>query len=107
MEYVRLTCLVACLLAMVLGTASNAQIVPGQLPPAPPPQPGQLADEPSKPADPKPAEPGKEAPGDAPTFRKPSEKPDFTSVTRRVVVPTTVLDPDGHGYVTGLGAKDF
>jgi VWFA-related protein len=26
---------------------------------------------------------------------------------RYVLVPTTVLDPDGHGYVNGLNAKDF
>ena len=30
------------------------------------------------------------------------------SVTgREVLVPTTVLDPDGHGYVNGLNSRDF
>jgi VWFA-related protein len=27
--------------------------------------------------------------------------------TQNVLVPTTVLDPDGHGYVNGLSTKDF
>ncbi len=107
MKYLRATCWAAGILAVSLSKPLPAQIVPGQLPPAPPPQPGQLADDPAKAADPKPSEPGNAVPGDAPIFRKPSDKPDFTSITRRVVVPTTVLDPDGHGYVTGLSAKDF
>jgi VWFA-related protein len=29
------------------------------------------------------------------------------TTVRYVLVPTTVLDPDGHGYVNGLEAKDF
>ncbi len=88
----------------MLGNTLTAQIVPGQLPPAGPPQPGQLGDEPAKPTDAKPNTSGKDAPGDTPTFQKSS---DFSITIRRVVVPTTVLDPDGHGYVTGLTAKNF
>ena len=107
MEYFRSRCLLACLLTVGLGGTLSAQIVPGELPPTGPPKPGQLADEPAKTADPKPAEPGTGAPADAPIFRKSSDKPDFISITRRVIVPTTVLDPDGHGYVTGLTAKNF
>ncbi len=98
------TCLVVCFLAIMLGNTLTAQIVPGQLPPAGPPQPGQLGDEPAKPTDAKPNTSGKDAPGDTPTFQKSS---DFSITIRRVVVPTTVLDPDGHGYVTGLTAKNF
>jgi VWFA-related protein len=104
MEFLRSTRLAACLLAVALGNTLTAQIVPGQLPPPAPPQPGQLAEEPSKPGDAKPTEAAKDEPGDAPTFQK---KSDFVVTTRRVVVPTTVLDPDGHGYVTGLSAKNF
>jgi VWFA-related protein len=79
-----------------------AQIVPGQLPSGPPAQPGQLGPAPKTPpkatAD-APTAPGEEA---IPT----DGNPIFTSV-RYVLVPTTVLDPDGHGYVNGLTAKDF
>ena len=93
----------ACLTASFFGMLASAQIVPGQLPPTGPPKPGQLADEPSKPAADKSAIPDKDS-ADAPTFQK---KSDFNITVRRVVVPTTVLDPDGHGYVTGLKASDF
>jgi VWFA-related protein len=95
------TCLAAAILAW-------SQIVPGQLPPgAPktPPQPGQLApDEATKQAD------QKTDPDDKPTFDKNQEikqKSDFSGGTSRIVVPTTVLDPDGHGYVSGLKASEF
>jgi VWFA-related protein len=98
------SCLAVCFLAVALGNTSTAQIIPGQLPPAGPPKPGQLADDPTSPNERKSSDPSKDAPGDAPTFQK---KPDFSVTARRVVVPTTVLDPDGHGYVTGLSAKDF
>jgi VWFA-related protein len=81
---------------------SKAQIVPGQLPDGPPPQPGQLQPPAAKP---------KPATTDAKTDQatKPStfEKPDIRVTTRTVLVPTSVLDPDGHGYVNGLQASDF
>jgi VWFA-related protein len=101
MKYVRSAFLI---IFVAFGSTLSAQIVPGQLPPSGPPKPGQLADEPAKPTDPKPEEPAKDAAGDTPTFQK---KSDFVITTRRVVVPTTVLDPDGHGYVTGLTARNF
>jgi len=82
--------------------ALSAQIVPGELPPTGPPKPGQLAAQPTKPAADT-AAAAKDA-SDTPTFQKNS---DIKVTTRLVVVPTTVLDPDGHGYVTGLKASDF
>ena len=85
-----------------------AQIVPGQLPPGPPPQPGELGPAPVKPSDVKPDNPT------PPALPPPVDDPgalngDYTLKTtvRYVLVPTTVLDPDGHGYVNGLLAKDF
>jgi VWFA-related protein len=100
------TCLTFCVLAIVSGYTLLAQIVPGQqLPPAGPPKPGQLADEPSK-GEQKSTNPSNDG-SDTPTFQKKPDKSDFSVTTRRVVVPTTVLDPDGHGYVTGLAAKNF
>ncbi|HEX4166302.1 MAG TPA: hypothetical protein VHZ55_12610 [Bryobacteraceae bacterium] len=61
-----------------------------------------------KPADPKPAATNATAVDDKPTFdQQNKEKPLVTVTTSRVVVSTTVLDPDGHGYVTGLKGSDF
>jgi VWFA-related protein len=79
-----------------------AQIVPGQLPSGPPPQPGQLQPPDAKP---KPA-PAAAKPDQA---QAPStfEKPDIKTSLRLVLVPTSVLDPDGHGYVNGLQASQF
>jgi VWFA-related protein len=88
-------------LLLAAGTAMLAQILPpGQLPPGPPPQPGQLGPAPKKlpptttpstePADP--AATGSVIPG---------------VTTRYVLVPASVLDPDGHGYVNGLTTADF
>jgi len=95
-------------LVVALCSVSGAQIVPGQLPPAGPPKPGQLADDPAKPST---SVPSKDttAPEDKPTFDKTNDqgKSDFIIRVQRVVVPTTVLDPDGHGYVTGLKASNF
>jgi VWFA-related protein len=93
-------------LLWALAAALSAQTLPpGQLPPGPPPQPGQLGPAPEKP----PAN----APEPAPRSEEPVP-PDLPSSSdiirtsvRYVLVPTTVLDPDGHGYVNGLEAKDF
>jgi VWFA-related protein len=76
---------------------------PGQLPSGPPPQPGQLGSAPAKSSD-----DGSPAPDDkgAPNEPAPSDGTIRTTV-RYVLVPTTVLDPDGHGYVNGLTTKDF
>jgi len=92
----------ACLL--LLATHLSAQIVPGQLPPGPPPAPGQLPDKPAKPSAGHPE--SSTATPDA-SAEDSTAKPTFTTVVRRVVVPTTVLDPDGHGYVSGLKSSDF
>jgi VWFA-related protein len=106
-----------CILAGVLLSIGCAygQLVPGQLPPGPPAAPGQVNTDTKKSTAPAPAA---EAPStftpvepsptaaklmkDTPGFDKP-----FTATTRRVLVPTSVLDPDGHGYVNGLQASDF
>jgi VWFA-related protein len=93
---------------LTFSTLCPAQVTPGQIPPGPPPQPGQLG----------PA-PGKAAPSAADKSANPPAKPKapqeigstdpdtFRTFVRNVLVPTTVLDPDGHGYVNGLEAKDF
>ncbi len=79
---------------------------PGQLPPGPPPQPGQLgpppATLPKRDAEPPPksTEPPVESSGD-------DNSTTFRVIGRDVLVPTTVFDPDGHGYVNGLTAADF
>jgi VWFA-related protein len=93
--------------ALLLGMAgfACAQILPpGQLPPGPPPQPGQLGPAPVKlpksdaEPPPKSTEPGDDTPAGS----------TLTGITTRyVLVPTTVFDPDGHGYVNGLAATDF
>jgi VWFA-related protein len=81
---------------------SNAQLVPGQLPPGPPAQPGQVTTEPKK------AAPPAQNPGPNP---KPStfdaQAPDIRVTTRTVLVPTSVLDPEKKGYLNGLEASDF
>lgn len=89
-------------LLILSGTIALAQIVPNaQLPPAPPPQPGQLAPAPKKTPSNQP---------ESPSIPQPSDggSPDTIRVpVRYVLVPTTVFDPDGHGYVNGLSTTDF
>lgn len=91
------------LLFAVACSASAQTLPPGQLPPGPPPQPGQLGPAPEK-------LPGG-APEPPPRSDEPTSTPPATGTIRTevryVLVPTTVLDPDGHGYVNGLEAKDF
>jgi VWFA-related protein len=92
------------LLATAVGAI--AQLAPGQLPSGPPAQPGQLGTEPrrssEKPPQSAPPQSRQSTPAPEPTgegvFRLPVEN---------VLVPTTVLDPDGHGYVNGLSTRDF
>jgi VWFA-related protein len=90
-----------------LAVALCAQTLPpGQLPPGPPPQPGQLGPAPEKlpRSEPEPP-PRSDEPAPQPVE---GASPDTIRVpVRYVLVPTTVLDPDGHGYVNGLEAKDF
>jgi VWFA-related protein len=100
-------CLAACILAIGASGTLLAQIVPGQLPPAGPPKPGQLADDPNKPAKDKTTTPDKDTSAPPEDTAAGGDQPTFHATVRRVVVPTTVLDPDGHGYVTGLKATDF
>ena len=95
MEHLRLAGLV-----FALGASAVAQMLPpGQLPPGPPAQPGQLG--PAKPA------PGTDstASGDVPAVAGTTTIPGVT--TQYVLVPTSVFDPDGHGYVNGLTAGQF
>jgi VWFA-related protein len=113
MNLLRPRTLVIAGICLAAGILTWAQIIPGQLPagpPAKPPQPGQLAPEDQvKPATQKAAD-KTDAADDKPIFDDKPElgkKSDFVVGTSRVVVPTTVLDPDGHGYVTGLKAADF
>ncbi len=92
-----------------ISTVLFAQTLPpGGLPPGPPQQPGQLGPAPKKlPATtPEPPPKSEVPPGsraDAPDL---SDHPIRVPV-RYVLVPTTVLDPDGHGYVNGLNTTDF
>src|SRR5205823_9522006 len=72
---------------------------PGQLPPGPPLQPGQLG--PPKPL------PSTDSPpsADTPATAGSATIPGVT--TQYVLVPTSVFDPDGHGYVNGLKSDQF
>jgi VWFA-related protein len=92
-------------LLVATAVGAIAQLVPGQLPPGPPAQPGQLGTAPKKPAD-----KGSEPPAtrtEPKTTPEPTGEGVFRLPVENVLVPTTVLDPDGHGYVNGLSASDF
>jgi VWFA-related protein len=93
------------LLSLIAAAIAAQSLPPGQLPPGPPPQPGQLGPPPkqlpksaSEPPPRSMESPASSEPGDGTTIRVP---------VRYVLVPTTVLDPDGHGYVNGLKTTDF
>lgn len=82
-----------------------AQLTPGQLPSGPPAPPGQLGTDPRKSPEktsPTPAENKPPA-----TTPEPTGEGVYRLPVENVLVPTTVLDPDGHGYVNGLNARDF
>ena len=99
----------AILLLLISGIICAAQVLaPGQAPSGPPPVPGQLGPAPQKlPA------------GDQSTGNKNQQPMTIGDVignsdpvigratVRSVLVPTTVLDPDGHGYVNGIQANEF
>src|SRR3569833_3562729 len=90
--------------AVLFATAVYGQTLPpGSLPPGPPPHPGQLGPAPETTA---PKTPAKAAPptGDVTSTEYTTDKDGFRIpvYVRNVLVPTTVLDPDGHGYVNGL-----
>src|SRR5438270_437828 len=101
MQHVPRQLFLICTFVLSLGV-TNAQLVPGKLPDGPPPQPGQVTPDKKK-----------SAPAASPSDQnaKPStfepEKADIRVSTQTVLVPTSVLDPDGHGYVNGLQASDF
>ena len=98
--------------AMLFGAilAAGQTLPPGQLPPGPPPQPGQLGPAPEKlppgviptevPASNSKTPPSSDTKTDDSGFK-------IRIPVRNVLVPTTVLDPDGHGYVNGLKPNDF
>ena len=97
--------------ALLGGLLLSAQsLPPGSIPPGPPPQPGQLGPAPEPmPSTPPPS--GEKVPPRAasPTVKTNDDQGGamFRSTIRNVLVPTTVLDPDGHGYVNGLQPTDF
>jgi VWFA-related protein len=106
MKYRPITRLAASLL--ILGMNCAAQVLtPGQTPPGPPAQPGQLG------PPPKTLPPGGQL--DANKNQQPAAIGDVigegplvgSSRVISVLVPTTVLDPDGHGYVNGIQANEF
>src|SRR5947209_13898228 len=91
---------------VVLSAFASAQtLAPGQLPPGPPPAPGQLGPAPETlpPNQPLPTQQQQR-----PAQEQTSSDPNVIRVpVKYVLVPTTVLDPDGHGYVNGLELSDF
>lgn len=96
-------------LLLAISTALFSQALPpGQLPPGPPPQPGQLGPAPKKvsPSTPEPPPKREVPPGSAADDVNSSDNPIRVPV-RYVLVPTTVFDRDGHGYVNGLNTTDF
>lgn len=102
---------IPCWAALLVGAAiAGAQALPpGELPPGPPPQPGQLGPAPEKPADNATETRPAKAPNGQPPAEYTTDKDGFRIpiYVRNVLVPTTVLDPDGHGYVNGLKPNEF
>ncbi len=94
---------------MLIGAvlASGQTLPPGSLPPGPPPQPGQLGPPPEKPSTLPPANSNTSVTTDSTTDTTPNTGDTIRVHVRNVLVPTTVLDPDGHGYVNGLRPSDF
>ncbi len=101
--------------ALVAVAVGCAAVLWGQLPPpgresqGPPPQPGQLGPAPKTlpPSEPAPNPKEQKVENQATTPVEPSDYRLPGVTVRYVLVPTTVLDPDGHGYVNGLNVKDF
>jgi VWFA-related protein len=91
----------------LLGAISLAPaqtLAPGQQPPGPPPAPGQLGPAPKtvQPNEPLPN------PQEQRIESAASADPNVIRVpVKYVLVPTTVLDPDGHGYVNGIAENEF
>ncbi len=100
----------ACLMTIGAVAASAQTLPPGQLPPGPPPQPGQLGPAPEKTVPNTPTTNGNVIPADSNARPEPNTASGDTRIrvnVRQVLVPTTVLDPDGHGYVNGLKPSEF
>jgi VWFA-related protein len=97
--------------AVLLAIATIAMpqaLPPGKLPPGPPAQPGQLG--PARAEKPNPQESPQQN-TESKTAGNQTSQSDVATLppvtTRVVLVPTSVLDPDGHGYVNGLATTDF
>jgi VWFA-related protein len=89
---------------LLAALVSGQTLTPGQLPQGPPPAPGQLGPAPETlpPNQPTPN------PQEQRIENGASNDPNVIRVpVKYVLVPTTVLDPDGHGYVNGLDKSDF
>ena len=101
------------ILAIALAFVAWAQLPrPGEERPAPPPQPGELGPAPQKlpPGQPVPNSKDEKTEDDATVPASSAGGSDEYTIRERVryvLVPTTVLDPDGHGYVNGLKKEDF
>jgi VWFA-related protein len=93
-------------LLVAAAVGAFAQLAPGQLPSGPPAQPGQLGSGPKKAPEKTSQPPAPQSNGSAAT-PEPTGEGVFRLPVENVLVPTTVLDPDGHGYVNGLSARDF
>jgi VWFA-related protein len=96
-------------LTLIWACAGPAQVVPGELPPGPPPQPGQLGPPPAKlpqsaPPDARPVPAGTRQQENQEISQ---ETPTFTVGRKLIYVPTTVTDKRTGGYVNGLTAQDF
>lgn len=101
-------CFVASATMLTLASA-YAQLVPGQLPAGPPPPPGVVdtSGKSSTPKQPTTTEPPSTFTPVSKEAAENAKKSDFVITTQRVLVPTTVYDPEKHGYVNGLKASDF
>ncbi len=104
--------LVVCSWVAFASFGSAQTIQPGQVPEGPPPQPGALGPAPKKLPPITDGSAGTAQPkGDSNEIGSldGDDSTPFTikTTTRTVLVPTTVLDPDGHGYVNGLNVKQF
>lgn len=96
---------------MVFAHWCSAQTIqPGEIPQGPPPQPGALGPAPKQVAPATDGSAGSTQPNgnsnEIGNVDVDNSQP-FRITTRTVLVPTTVLDPDGHGYVNGLNVKEF
>jgi VWFA-related protein len=93
---------------LIFGMSCAAQgLEPGQTPSGPPAQPGQLGPAPKKlpPTDQNLGNKNQQPMTIGDVIG--SSDPLIRTTVRSVLVPTTVLDPDGHGYVNGIQPNEF